>query len=141
GADRGRLRADHHRDRAPGDVLLRRGLPPAVPVQGAGRLLRYRWNRGGLPGGTDVEGGVTGWPGPIHQGIGEGTGPRQHVGSCTPRRVGASTVGSGTVPCTGARSTPCSDGPRVVHLLPDRVPGRGRDLPRCTPNFFAQRKR
>ena len=33
------LRRDHHRDRAAGRVLLRRGLPPAVPLQGAQRLL------------------------------------------------------------------------------------------------------
>ena len=32
-ADRGRLRRDHDRDRAGPDVLLRRGLPPAVPRQ------------------------------------------------------------------------------------------------------------
>ena len=38
-ADGGRLRRDHHRDRAAGRVLLRRGLPPAVPLQGAARLL------------------------------------------------------------------------------------------------------
>ena len=33
------LRRDHHRDRPAGPVLLRRGLPPAVPLQGAERLL------------------------------------------------------------------------------------------------------
>ena len=38
-ADGGRLRRHHHRDRAAGAVLLRRGLPPAVPLQGAQRLL------------------------------------------------------------------------------------------------------
>ena len=38
-AEGGRLRRHHHRDRAAGRVLLRGGLPPAVPLQGAQRLL------------------------------------------------------------------------------------------------------
>ena len=37
--------ADHDRDRRGGPVLLRRGLPPAVPRQGAERLLRPRRHR------------------------------------------------------------------------------------------------
>ncbi len=38
-----------HRDPAGAGVLLRRGLPPAVPGQGAARLLRARWYRRRLP--------------------------------------------------------------------------------------------
>ena len=48
-ADRGRLRRDHHRDRAGAGVLLRRGLPPAVPREEPGRLLRPRRHRRELP--------------------------------------------------------------------------------------------
>ena len=40
GAARRRQGADHHRGRARRALLLRRGLPPAVPAQGAQRLLR-----------------------------------------------------------------------------------------------------
>ena len=40
GAARRRPRADHDRGRAGRALLLRRGLPPAVPAQGAERLLR-----------------------------------------------------------------------------------------------------
>ena len=39
GADGQGLRRDHHLDRAARRVLLRRGLPPAVPLQGSERLL------------------------------------------------------------------------------------------------------
>ena len=42
---------DHHRDPPTPAVLLRRGLPPAVPAQGAQRLLRPRRHRRQLPGG------------------------------------------------------------------------------------------
>ena len=45
-AEGGRVRRDHHRDRAARRVLLRRGLPPAVPVQGAERLLPDQLHRG-----------------------------------------------------------------------------------------------
>ena len=45
GAARRRPRADHHRDRARRPLLLRRGLPPAVPAQGPKRLLRPRRHR------------------------------------------------------------------------------------------------
>ncbi len=38
----GRLRRDHDRDRAAGPLLLRRGLPPAVPGEEPERLLRPR---------------------------------------------------------------------------------------------------
>ena len=38
----GGLRPDHHRDPRGAEVLLRRGLPPAVPAQEPGRLLRPR---------------------------------------------------------------------------------------------------
>ncbi len=48
---RGRLRPDHHRDRRRARLLLRRGLPPAVPGQGAQRLLRPGRHRRDLPGG------------------------------------------------------------------------------------------
>ena len=44
-ADRGRLRRDHDRDRAGAGVLLRRGLPPAVPREESRRLLRPRRHR------------------------------------------------------------------------------------------------
>ena len=44
------LRRDHHRDRARRPVLLRRGLPPAVPGQEPERLLRPRRHRRELPG-------------------------------------------------------------------------------------------
>src|SRR5918998_4649287 len=50
-ADRGRLRRDHHGDRAGRRLLLRRGLPPAVPVQGPQRLLPDPLDRRLLPGG------------------------------------------------------------------------------------------
>ena len=43
------LRADHHRDRRRAAVLLRRGLPPAVPGQEPRRLLRHRRHRRELP--------------------------------------------------------------------------------------------
>ena len=46
---RRRLRRDHDRDRAGADVLLRRGLPPAVPGEEPGRLLRPRRHRRVLP--------------------------------------------------------------------------------------------
>ena len=49
-AARGRLRRDHHRDRGRARVLLRRGLPPAVPGQEPERLLRARRHRRVLPG-------------------------------------------------------------------------------------------
>ena len=49
-ADEGRLRADHDRDPAGAGVLLRRGLPPAVPREESGRLLRPRRHRRQLPG-------------------------------------------------------------------------------------------
>ena len=49
-AARRRLRRDHHRDRCARRVLLRRGLPPAVPGEGAQRLLRPRRHRRQLPG-------------------------------------------------------------------------------------------
>ena len=45
-----RLRPDHDRDRPGRRVLLRRGLPPAVPVQGAERLLPRPQHRRLLPG-------------------------------------------------------------------------------------------
>src|SRR5262249_24065083 len=44
-----RLRRDHDGDRAGARVLLRRGLPPAVPGQESGRLLRPRRHRRHLP--------------------------------------------------------------------------------------------
>ena len=43
-------RPDHHGDRPRGRVLLRRGLPPAVPAQGAERLLRDGRHGRELPG-------------------------------------------------------------------------------------------
>ena len=45
----GGLRADHHRDRRRARVLLRRGLPPAVPGQEPGRLLRAGRHRRVVP--------------------------------------------------------------------------------------------
>ena len=48
-----RLRRDHDRDPAGAGVLLRRGLPPAVPREESRRLLRPRRNRRDLPGGAD----------------------------------------------------------------------------------------
>ena len=45
-----RLRRDHHRDRAGGRLLLRRGLPPAVPREEPRRLLRHRRHGRVLPG-------------------------------------------------------------------------------------------
>jgi Peptide methionine sulfoxide reductase len=50
GNDVGGLRRDHHRDRPARPVLLRRGLPPAVPLQGAERLLPRALDRCLLPG-------------------------------------------------------------------------------------------
>ena len=47
---RSRLRRDHDRDRAGRRVLLRRGLPPAVPREEPERLLRPRRHRRLLPG-------------------------------------------------------------------------------------------
>ena len=44
------LRRDHDRDRRGRPVLLRRGLPPAVPGQEPERLLRSRRHRRHLPG-------------------------------------------------------------------------------------------
>ena len=52
-AARARLRRHHHGDRPRGRVLLRRGLPPAVPVQGARRLLPRPQHRRELPGRPD----------------------------------------------------------------------------------------
>ena len=49
GAARRRPRAGHDRGRARRPLLLRRGLPPAVPAQGAERLLRPRRHRRLLP--------------------------------------------------------------------------------------------
>ena len=43
------LPGDHHRDRRGGSVLLRRGLPPAVPGQEPAGLLRPRRHRRQLP--------------------------------------------------------------------------------------------
>ncbi len=48
-ADQGRPRRDHHRDRPSRGVLLRRGLPPAVPVQGPARLRLPRRDRREVP--------------------------------------------------------------------------------------------
>ena len=45
----GRLRADHDRDRPGRRILLRRGLPPAVPREEPGRLLRHRGDGSGVP--------------------------------------------------------------------------------------------
>ena len=50
---RGRPRRDHDGDRARRRLLLRRGLPPAVPAQGPERLLRPRRHRRLVPGGPD----------------------------------------------------------------------------------------
>ena len=47
---RSRLRRDHDRDRRGGAVLLRRGLPPAVPREEPERLLRARRHGRLLPG-------------------------------------------------------------------------------------------
>ena len=47
---RGGVRRDHHRDPAGAHLLLRRGLPPAVPGEEPGRLLRPRRHRAELPG-------------------------------------------------------------------------------------------
>ena len=55
GADQERLRRHHHRDPAVAGVLLRRGLPPAIPRQEPERLLRPRRHRRLLPGGSDGE--------------------------------------------------------------------------------------
>ncbi len=49
GADGLRLWPDHHRNRQSRTVLLRRGLPPAVPGKESLWLLWYRWNRRELP--------------------------------------------------------------------------------------------
>ena len=49
GPARGRARAGDDRGRAGRTLLLRRGLPPAVPAQGAQRLLRPGGHRGLLP--------------------------------------------------------------------------------------------
>ena len=49
-----RLRRDHDRDRPGRPVLLRRGLPPAVPREEPGRLLRSRRDRGELSGRLEV---------------------------------------------------------------------------------------
>ena len=57
GAVRQRLRADHDRDRRRAGVLLRRGLSPAVPGEGAARLLRPGRHRAELPGRSRREGG------------------------------------------------------------------------------------
>ena len=50
GAGGGGVRRDHDRDRPGRPLLLRRGLPPAVPGEEPQRLLRSRWHRGVLPG-------------------------------------------------------------------------------------------
>ena len=55
-AREGGARADHHRDRRRAGLLLRRGLPPAVPRQEPGRLLRSRRHWRELP---DRGGGLT----------------------------------------------------------------------------------
>ena len=52
-ADGRRLRAHHDGDRRRAAVLLRRGLPPAVPGEEPGRLLRDRRHRRHLPGGRE----------------------------------------------------------------------------------------
>ena len=49
-ADGGGLRTDHDRDRAGAGVLLRRGLPPAVPREESARILRARRHGCQLPG-------------------------------------------------------------------------------------------
>jgi hypothetical protein len=46
----GRLRSYHHRNHRGPRVLLRRGLPSAVPLEESERLLRPWWNRRVLPG-------------------------------------------------------------------------------------------
>ena len=50
-ADHGRVRANHDRDRPGRRVLLRRGLPPAVPREEPERVLRPRRHRRGCPAG------------------------------------------------------------------------------------------
>ena len=50
GARREGVRRDHHRGRPRPDVLLRRGLPPAVPAQGAARLPLPLRDRSAVPG-------------------------------------------------------------------------------------------
>ena len=49
---RARLRRDHDGDSSCAGVLLRRGLSPAVSREESRRLLRTRWNRCDLPGGS-----------------------------------------------------------------------------------------
>ena len=58
-AARRRLWRDHHRDRRAARVLLRRGLPPAVPREGAERLLRAGRNGRVVPGGNEHRARVT----------------------------------------------------------------------------------
>src|SRR3954447_14474798 len=50
-AEGSRVRGYHHRDHSAARLLLRRGLPPAVPVQGAQRLLPGALHGRLLPGG------------------------------------------------------------------------------------------
>ena len=45
GADQGASLDDHHRDQGRARVLLRRGIPPAVPREESERVLRARWLR------------------------------------------------------------------------------------------------
>ena len=52
----GPRRGDHHRDRARGRLLLRRGVPPAVPGEEPRRLLRPRRHRRLVPGRADASG-------------------------------------------------------------------------------------
>src|SRR5205823_6445982 len=67
----GRLRRDHDRDHAGGSLLVRRGLSPAIPRQGAQRVLRTGRHGRYLPdwiGQHGLAGSRSGKRGPMHGG-------------------------------------------------------------------------
>src|SRR5688572_4475046 len=115
--DRLGLRHDHHGDRrpAPAALLLRRGLPPAIPRQGPERLLPEPRDR------RDAPGGLRGYAAPVRR-VGRGGGAR--------RLDSARAAGARTTQTRALARAPRRDG-----VVPPRTPhgSHGRAADGCGP--------